>query len=1214
MEQEAEDTRPSVEESQRSAPAGEYEGGTRAAAAATTTTLELQAVAASLTTVGESPAVEKAAPGTAENASPWEPVSITAGAGDQDSAGSPADKASPSLPVAVVSAVASSMASATLQRGVDTHNATQAECAAKKTLQDSDACGTHIDCAPAGGGVQSEVGLSEDRAFDLAATSAAEKTQRSGASVTAVQPAPNGSLGKRTRRPTAKLLARPDDTSDDKSSGVGVAAVGEGSPKRQATMPSAGAVIKGSPESDGLTPLPGKQKRVWKNGRWQRLTTEGVAVISEKRFPDNDAAGIPENSNGEGAARNSTDDCKVVRPKRTMPQREHDDRGRNDANTAGLASVTVQRRLTKQGSKPSETSVPEALHQNPSETAAQWKMTKKVGCIASCQVLEQIYSTVIVYDCHRDVSLRLDDNAISYVRGKVAPKSLCKASWTVLETGSFESPSKWSNADRTKALVADLMGGRKPKKWREEKDDEQFCSFDEVEAKTFLRSSTQANGMHRYFCLDTTQTSSCDVPALGLTSGGCDGVDMLEKLESFKWKKMADGKWAGDDAHPQSWIATGVQANKLSFSALGLESAHNSKENDVQRAVAHRRIGSGCKEAGRRSDPRRSHHKSVLHATTDKKIVRSQPKVKLLGVSQASGAGADVSSSEIQRSHNQADVSSDEIQRSHKKKRPLDDGARDGSLKTSKTLSNGDVARTAKKKARKEKEEETRVLAKKLADKGLCTVEIPADGHCLFSAVGDQLKRTGCQEEYSYKTLRHAAANYMRQNEDHFKGFLAIDSSDKSFEAYCRRIEKTNAWGGQHELIALSHVLKRNIQVLRHDMSVQTFPDPETHPPYDGDPLRLSYHIHEYSGGEHYNSVVTVEEKNRRVRAHRERRADEEGAAAKSGQASDAEPATSGSTASSAQHAAAIKKGFGFGAEGPKPWVPGVGGSDYRVPVWDTRTGKLSLGNSCPIAKNIERYLEERPHMKVWQGGIDGEPVWKPTAKHANMLATGTSDKTSASTVVVGGTIVENGESQEEGRVMVAAEEDEEANRDKVGCGDGLDQGCITMAGDEREKDGTGAATSRGGELASDVFDTTFDATGVIQRRETGDADAAAGTALTAVAADVVTQDETDAETLATEAGKVAACVAAAAQHQLMQLPVNASPAVPADKHVSTLPEAGASAARQPLTVLPAIETSSDDALAAEVAQASSNRCEKPTQTAQHVLSEVGGQEEVASL
>ena len=71
------------------------------------------------------------------------------------------------------------------------------------------------------------------------------------------------------------------------------------------------------------------------------------------------------------------------------------------------------------------------------------------------------------------------------------------------------------------------------------------------------------------------------------------------------------------------------------------------------------------------------------------------------------------------------------------KKRPLDDGARGLAQ-----ARNAEEARAAKKKARKEKEKETRVLAKKLADQGLCTVEIPADGHCLFSAVSDQLKRT----------------------------------------------------------------------------------------------------------------------------------------------------------------------------------------------------------------------------------------------------------------------------------------------------------------------------------------------------------------------------------------------------------------------------------------------------------------------------------------
>lgn len=37
-------------------------------------------------------------------------------------------------------------------------------------------------------------------------------------------------------------------------------------------------------------------------------------------------------------------------------------------------------------------------------------------------------------------------------------------------------------------------------------------------------------------------------------------------------------------------------------------------------------------------------------------------------------------------------------------------------------------------------------------------------------------------------------------------------------------MEKTTSWGGQHEIIALSHVLRRNILVFRHDMSQQLFP------------------------------------------------------------------------------------------------------------------------------------------------------------------------------------------------------------------------------------------------------------------------------------------------------------------------------------------------------------------------------------------------------
>jgi hypothetical protein len=54
----------------------------------------------------------------------------------------------------------------------------------------------------------------------------------------------------------------------------------------------------------------------------------------------------------------------------------------------------------------------------------------------------------------------------------------------------------------------------------------------------------------------------------------------------------------------------------------------------------------------------------------------------------------------------------------------------------------------------------------------VCVVEIPADGHCLFSTINDQLKRspdacvgddtsTYTTDTHTYKSLRRGAAKYM---------------------------------------------------------------------------------------------------------------------------------------------------------------------------------------------------------------------------------------------------------------------------------------------------------------------------------------------------------------------------------------------------------------------------------------------------------------------
>lgn len=70
-----------------------------------------------------------------------------------------------------------------------------------------------------------------------------------------------------------------------------------------------------------------------------------------------------------------------------------------------------------------------------------------------------------------------------------------------------------------------------------------------------------------------------------------------------------------------------------------------------------------------------------------------------------------------------------------------------------------------------------------------------------------------------------------------------------SFKEYCDTMKNTSAWGGEVELQALSRLLKAKIHVYHADSDTvvlgENFPTD----------LYLSYHKHEYTLGEHYNSV-----------------------------------------------------------------------------------------------------------------------------------------------------------------------------------------------------------------------------------------------------------------------------------------------------------------------------------------------------------------------
>ncbi|KAF3789354.1 OTU domain-containing protein 6B [Nymphaea thermarum] len=163
---------------------------------------------------------------------------------------------------------------------------------------------------------------------------------------------------------------------------------------------------------------------------------------------------------------------------------------------------------------------------------------------------------------------------------------------------------------------------------------------------------------------------------------------------------------------------------------------------------------------------------------------------------------------------------------------------------------------------------ENEKLEKKLEPLGLTINEIKPDGHCLYRAVEDQLSLHGNSFRYTYQELRAMAAAYMREHATEFLPFFlsenkletsSEDSPSENFEKYCSEVESTAAWGGQLELSALMHCLRKHVIIFSG-----SFPDVEMGKEYkteggNSNPsIRLSYHKHAFGLGEHYNSVVPI--------------------------------------------------------------------------------------------------------------------------------------------------------------------------------------------------------------------------------------------------------------------------------------------------------------------------------------------------------------------
>ena len=148
--------------------------------------------------------------------------------------------------------------------------------------------------------------------------------------------------------------------------------------------------------------------------------------------------------------------------------------------------------------------------------------------------------------------------------------------------------------------------------------------------------------------------------------------------------------------------------------------------------------------------------------------------------------------------------------------------------------------------------EESKAFAHKLSERGFRIVEVAADGHCLFSAIGCQLNPPKDHWE-----LRAVAAKFLLEHRSEFECFLdfestaeASDSNNDKYAEYCRKIESTGMWGGQLELEALSRALDVTITVIQSDAPELNFNEG------DKERIYLSFHRYAFSLGEHYNALL----------------------------------------------------------------------------------------------------------------------------------------------------------------------------------------------------------------------------------------------------------------------------------------------------------------------------------------------------------------------
>ncbi|KAK3714484.1 OTU protein [Vermiconidia calcicola] len=156
------------------------------------------------------------------------------------------------------------------------------------------------------------------------------------------------------------------------------------------------------------------------------------------------------------------------------------------------------------------------------------------------------------------------------------------------------------------------------------------------------------------------------------------------------------------------------------------------------------------------------------------------------------------------------------------------------------------------------KQQERARMLDSMRERGLREEEIRADGHCLYSAVADQLEQLnipiGTAPNSSpsvpvYRVVRAAAAAHIEKNRDDYEPFLEEPLLD-----YLHKIRDTGEWGGQLELMALAKSYGTDINVLQDFGRVEKIESGSGRSKNEND-MWLGYYKHGFGLGEHYNSL-----------------------------------------------------------------------------------------------------------------------------------------------------------------------------------------------------------------------------------------------------------------------------------------------------------------------------------------------------------------------